>query len=134
MKKVTSLMIRSLATLFLIILCTTASAVEIESFSLHLQSLQKEKHSLVYSANNKELYFSESPIIDFSHVISIKQISAMHSKPISFEILINKPASRIVHEVTLVNVGRKIAIMVNGKIVSAPTIREPIRNNFLLTF
>jgi hypothetical protein len=84
------------------------------------------KTAKYYELNSElEIYFGENKIIDNSDIICVKFSGKSMKNSKEMEIVFNEEGIKKFKEVTK-NIGERLSIVINSKIVSTPVIREEI--------
>ena len=132
-------MSRLLKKLMLIVLISTAGTLSLAAQSKSKKAQPKKKiRSGIYLAVNKSAYgFRDSstnqiyyvnpvPVISVSEIEKVTVLTDSSSQGTSFDIALNPSGTKKLEEVTAVNVGKYMPVIINNQLLSAPRLVMPI--------
>lgn len=98
----------------------------LSSIEFKLGSHQKFPDAEAYlNQQNKSIYLEKQARLSNIHILKVSEgVNEMNQPMLNLEF--NENGKRILSEVTKNNLGKLIAILVDNKVISAPTILQPI--------
>jgi len=98
--------------------------------TIHLES-DCNSDSLVIERNNIKEYYNKKPFITGENINLISLTSGLVKK---YDVIIefDQIGTKIIKEVTTKNIDKKVAIIFDGELITAPLIRMPIENGKIM--
>ncbi len=122
--------------LSVLVICTSAAAFAVNNekmaISFHGIATSPKPNDLPYIAEDigKTIFFSKNPFI--SNVNETKYIESIQFIEKEIKINLTKVGEERFHDFTKSNLGKRMAVRINGNIVTAPVIRSVIAHGGML--
>jgi hypothetical protein len=110
----------------ILIVCSSATTFADDipdlSISFHGVTTSPSPDDIPYQTtdNHETIFVSKTPIISGESIDSIKYIDEF------IKVKLTKEGDKLFYDFTKANLGKRMVVMINGKIATAPIIRSPI--------
>lgn len=122
----------SVLTLMIIISCGSADKVEIKSLEFRIAETEPadslEEQTMKYTG--QVFYLHKKSDLSEANITATKMVDWNDSEAI--ELKFNEEGTKLLAELTRNNIGKRIGMVLNGELVSAPIVRAEIPNGTAL--